>query len=98
MPRSSGSTTSGRCRGSRVERSAGREGTMGTRTRRPTRDQLVLIFPTMLMLVVLAPAASAVVASCRVTNVSTQQVYEGSGANLQNAINQAGAGTTLRIR
>jgi hypothetical protein len=43
------------------------------------------------------PAAGAVPA-CRVRNLSTNQVYDGSGSNLQTAIDQAAPGTHLRIR
>jgi hypothetical protein len=36
--------------------------------------------------------------ACRVTNLSTNQVYDGSGGNLQTAIDHASPGTHLRIR
>jgi hypothetical protein len=47
---------------------------------------------------VLAPTAGAASSPCRVTNLTTQQVYVGTGSNLQTAIGQATSGTTLRIR
>jgi hypothetical protein len=50
------------------------------------------------MVGVLAPTAGAASSSCRVTNLTTQQVYVGTGSNLQTAIGQATSGTTLRIR
>jgi hypothetical protein len=36
--------------------------------------------------------------SCRITNVTTQQAYSGSGSNLQDAIDEASGGTKLRVR
>jgi hypothetical protein len=44
------------------------------------------------------PASSEPTPSCRVTNVTTQQVYVGSGTNLQIAIDEAARGTTLRVK
>jgi hypothetical protein len=51
-----------------------------------------------LLIAMLAVPASAIVPACRVTNLSTGQVYDGSGSNLQTAIDQASPGTHLRIR
>jgi predicted outer membrane repeat protein len=51
------------------------------------------------MLAVLAPSAGATAgAPCRVTNLSTGQVYTGTGSNLETAIDAAMPGTKLRIR
>ena len=44
------------------------------------------------------PVAGAAVAPCRVTNLTTQQLHDGSGPNLQTAIDQAEGGTRLRVR
>jgi hypothetical protein len=50
-------------------------------------------------LAVLSPAAHASPgAPCKVTNLTTAQVYKGSGSNLQSAIDQAANGTRLRVR
>ena len=46
----------------------------------------------------LAVPAGAIVPTCRVSNLSTAQVYDGTGSNLQIAIDQAAPGTHLRIR
>jgi hypothetical protein len=63
----------------------------------PSRVWAVIASATVTVSVI-APAADAAVPSCRVTNLTTQQVYEGTGSNLQTAIGQASSGTRLRIR
>jgi len=50
------------------------------------------------MAIVLVPVARAAGPPCRVTNLTTEQVYDGAGSNLQTAINQAASGTRLRVR
>jgi hypothetical protein len=70
---------------------------MTPRTNPRWSRRIVSAIAATVMVLVAAPDAIAV-APCRVTNVSTQQVYVGTGGNLQTAINQASAGTTLRIR
>jgi hypothetical protein len=49
-------------------------------------------------LAVLAPVADATGAPCRVTNLRTMLVYEGTGSNLQTAIDTATIGDNLRVR
>lgn len=57
-----------------------------------------IAFVVALVLAILVPVAGAAPAPCRVTNNSTMLVYEGTGSNLQTAIDQAQRGAKLRVR
>ena len=59
--------------------------------------RIVAVLALVVGTTILAPAAGAAAAPCRVTNATTLAVYTGSGSNLQTAIDAAAPGTTLRI-
>jgi nitrous oxidase accessory protein NosD len=71
-------------------------GTVHARSRPAT--VAVVVAMTIGMVAVWVPVAGAASPPCRVTNLITQQVYDGSGSNLQTAIDQAIPGTRMRIR
>ena len=62
------------------------------------RGALAVVASATVAVGVMAPAAGAAAPPCRVTNLTTQQVYDGTGSNLQTAIGEASSGTHLRIR
>lgn len=57
---------------------------------------IVVVTGTVALLAPVAAAAQA--APCRVTNLRTGTIYDGTGPNLQQAIDAAGFGATLRVR
>jgi hypothetical protein len=63
-----------------------------------TTRWLIIATVASVLVAMLAVPAGAIVPTCRVTNLSTAQVYDGTGSNFQIAIDRATPGTHLRIR
>jgi hypothetical protein len=63
-----------------------------------TARWLALATIASMLAAMLAVPAGAIVPACRVTNLTTAQVYDGTGTNLQTAIDQAAPGTHLHVR
>src|SRR5829696_584559 len=73
-------------------------GVRGSPGRAGTPQVVVIATIVGLLLALWAIPVRANTPACRVTNLSTNQVYDGSGGNLQTAIDHASPGTHLRIR